>query len=393
LVTQHADAKHASQRMTPNPMVNHHMHDSAISLCYNAANIQRRERDRMKALVKHASGTGNVAVREVSLRPPDPDELLIKVKYCGICGTDLHIWADEFPNDPPVILGHEYCGTVVEVGDEVAENWSIGDRVVGELHTDACGHCALCKAGQPNICNKKRALGSRRDGAFCEYLTLPAWLAHRVPVGVSWEVAGLTEPFAITAHCLLERGRLTNERAVLITGAATIGLLSTIWCSRLGIERIIVAGTDLDAADRFPLAQRMGATQLVNVQRESLSERIADLTHGQGVDAWIECSGAASAITSGLDLVKKQGKIVLIGLVGSATISVPWNTLLWRELDLVGCMSSPPSSWHTALAAEAKEAGKLRQLVSDILPLEAWQEGFERLRQGQAVKILIDMED
>ena len=347
----------------------------------------------MRALVKYAAGHGHVAVREVSLRPPDPDELLIKVKYCGICGTDLHIWADEFPNDPPVIMGHEYCGTVVEVGYEAAENWSVGDRVVGELHTGACGRCALCKAGQPHICDQKLALGSRRNGAFCEYLTLPAWLAHALPPDVPWEVAGVTEPFAITTHCLLERGQLGSEHSVLITGAATMGLMSTIWCSRLGIERILVAGTDIDAASRFPLAENLGATHCINVQQQSLATTVAELTDGQGVDAWIECSGAAAAIAGGLEMVRKQGKLVLIGLVGSESISIPWNTLLYRELDLHGCFSSPRSSWQKALSVEAEEAGKLRQLVSDILPLEAWQEGFERLRQGQAIKILIDMED
>jgi len=347
----------------------------------------------MKALVKYAAGVGNVEIRDVPVRAPKEDELLIKIKYCGICGTDLHIYADEFPNAPPVIMGHEYCGTIVEVGRDVQDRWTVGDHIVGELHTGACGECPLCLAGKPHICNSKLALGSKYDGAFAEYLTLPAWLAHRMPEGVSWEVAGITEPFAITTHCLIERGNLSgNESSVLISGSATMGLLATVWASRLGIEQIIVSGTNLDKGMRFSLAEQMGATRVVNVQEENLATIISDLTDGQGVDAWIECSGSPAAITTGLDLIKKTGKIVMIGLVGPDTIPIPWNSLLYKELDLAACFSSPPSSWEKALAVERAEADKLRKLVTHILPLEEWEGGFEMLRKGEAVKILIDLE-
>lgn len=346
----------------------------------------------MKALVKYARGKGNVDIRDVPVREPEADELLIKVKYCGICGTDLHIYADEFPNSPPVIMGHEYCGTIVKVGDKVHDAWSPGERVVGELHTGACGKCELCLAGKPHICDNKLALGSKYNGAFADYLTLPAWLAHKLPEGIPWEVAGVTEPFAITAHCLVERGGLGAERSVLISGSATMGLMATIWASRLGAKEIIISGTNMDEEMRFPLAKEMGATRTVNVQKENLKEVVMGLTGGRGVDAWVECSGSAAAIAGGLDLVKKTGKVILIGLVGPETISVPWNTILYKELDLVGCFSSPPSSWQKALAAEKDEAAKLRKLVTKIIPLTAWAEGFEMMRRGEAVKILVDME-
>jgi len=347
----------------------------------------------MKALVKYAPGKGNVGIREMPVRQPDADELLIAIKYCGICGTDLHIYADEFPNTPPVIIGHEYAGTVAQVGEDLRDTWSVGDRVVGELHTGACGRCPLCLDGKPHICDHKLALGSKYNGAFAEYLTLPAWLAHKVPEGVPWEVAGVTEPFAISAHCLVERGNLASGvGSVLISGAATMGLMATIWASRLGVKEIIVSGTHLDQEQRFPLARELGATQVVNVQRESLQDVVMGLTAGRGVDAWVECSGSVAAITSGFDLVKKTGKVVLIGLIGPETLPLAWNKLLYKELDIAACFSSPPSSWQKALAAEAEEAGKLRKLVSKIIPLESWESGFEMMRKGEGVKILVDME-
>lgn len=346
----------------------------------------------MKALVKYATGEMNVEIRDIPLREPRDNELLIKVKYCGICGTDLHIYADEFPNKPPVVMGHEYCGTVAQVGSGVRDRWSVGDRVVGELHTEACGKCFLCLAGKPHICDHKLALGSKHDGAFAEYLTLPAWLAHRLPESIPWEVAAVTEPFAITTHCMVERGRLDGERSILISGAATMGLMATIWASRLGTRHIIVTGTHTDEAVRFPLAQTFGATRVVNVQKEDPTQVVLDLTGGWGVDSWIECSGATSALSTGLNLVKKTGKVVLIGLVGPEMVPVPWNLLLYKEIDLVGCFSSPPSSWEKALAAEEEEAAKLRRLVTHIIPLEDWEQGFAMMNTGEAVKIVVDME-
>ncbi|MFH1085541.1 MAG: alcohol dehydrogenase catalytic domain-containing protein [Chloroflexota bacterium] len=353
----------------------------------------------MRALVKYASGQGNVGIRDVPVRPPEADEILIKVKYCGICGTDLHIYADEFPNTPPIVMGHEYCGTIVQVGAAASARWGVGDRVVGELHTGACGQCFLCRAGKPHICDHKLALGSKYNGAFAEYLTLPAWLAHKMPLDVSWEVAGATEPFAITTHCLIERGQLDSlapampgRRTVLITGSATMGLLSTIWVSRLGIEQIIVSGTNMDRDLRFPLARAMGATRVVNVQEEDLKAIVLGATDGLGADAWVECSGSPRAIAQGFVLVRKTGKVVMIGLVGPETIPIAWNNLLYKELDLVGCFSSPPSSWDKALAVEHAEAAKLRQLVTAIMPLDEWERGFQMMRGGEAVKILVDME-
>jgi len=347
----------------------------------------------MKALVKTASGHGNVSVREVARPAPQADEILIRVKYCGICGTDLHIFADEFPNDPPVIMGHEYCGTIVQVGESVQDQWSVGDRVVGELHTGACGICDLCRAGKPHICDGKLALGSRTNGAFAEFLVLPAWLAHPVPDGVAWEIAGVTEPFAISTHCLVERGQLNGEGSILITGSATMGLMATIWASRLGFDPIIVAGTTMDEKVRFHLARAMGATHVVNVQKDNLTGVVAGLCGGKGVNVAVECSGSPAAIRSLPGLVKKTGKIVLIGLVGPPEIPVAWNEFLFKELDFVGCFSSPPSSWHKALAVEADEAHKLQQLVTHILPLEVWEQGFKMMQTGEAVKILVDMVD
>ena len=158
------------------------------------------------------------------------------------------------------------------------------------------------------------------------------------------------------------------------------------------MESVRRGETDIDEAVRFPLATALGATRVVNVQQADLGAAVAEGTGGQGVDVWIECSGSGAAIRDGLELVRKTGKVVLIGLVGPETIPVPWNTLLYKELDLVGCFSSPPSSWGKALAAEQDEAAKLRKLVTHVLPLQEWERGFAMMQTGEAVKILVQME-
>ena len=148
----------------------------------------------------------------------------------------------------------------------------------------------------------------------------------------------------------------------------------------------------MDESVRFPLARNMGATHVVNVQKENLANVIDVLSERKGVDAAVECSGSPAAIRSLPGLVKKTGKIVLIGLIGPPEIPVAWNEFLYKELDLVGCFSSPPSSWQKALRVEANEADKLHQLVTHILPIDAWEQGFKMMHTGEAVKILVDLE-
>jgi L-iditol 2-dehydrogenase len=149
----------------------------------------------------------------------------------------------------------------------------------------------------------------------------------------------------------------------------------------------------MDEPVRFSLAREMGATHVVNVMKDDLSSFVEKLSDGKGVDAAVECSGSPTAIKSLPGLVKKTGKIVLIGLVGPPEIPINWNQLLFKELDVIGCFSSPPSSWNKALEVELSEAEKLRKLVTHILPLDAWEEGFRKMQSGEAVKILIDLEE
>jgi len=160
----------------------------------------------MKALVKTARCPGNIEVREVPVPIlTEPDWVLIKIKAAGVCGTDLHIWHDQFPYWPPVTIGHEFSGEVVDIGKSVT-NVKICDRVVSEPHSMNCGLCEYCRQGMVQMCAHKRSPGWGIDGAFTDYLKMPAQLIHRIPEGVSYELAALAEPLAIAVHQVAEQG-------------------------------------------------------------------------------------------------------------------------------------------------------------------------------------------
>ena len=173
----------------------------------------------MKALVKTAKGMGNIEIRDVSIpKIPKDDWVLIKIKAAGVCGTDLHIWHDQFFYWPPVILGHEFSGEIVEMGSKVT-GFDTGDRVVVEPHSLACGKCEFCRQGKIQICSDKRSPGWGIDGAFTEYIVMPSLLLHKIPDGLSYELAAIAEPMAIAVHQVVERGRIECQDFVVVTGA------------------------------------------------------------------------------------------------------------------------------------------------------------------------------
>jgi L-iditol 2-dehydrogenase len=180
----------------------------------------------MRALVKTAKGPGNIEIRDIE-KPeiPEDDWVLIKVKAAGVCGTDLHIWHNQFPYRPPVVLGHEFSGMIVETGKEI-EGFKVGDRVVAEPHSMACGKCELCRQGKIQICSDKRSPGRGINGAFAEYIVVPSKLLHKIPEGLSYEMAALAEPMAIAVHQVAERGKINCQDFVAVTGAGPIGILA-----------------------------------------------------------------------------------------------------------------------------------------------------------------------
>ena len=287
----------------------------------------------MKAVVKYQRGPGHVALRDMPEPAPAPDQVLLEVACCGICGTDLHVYHDTFKNYPPVILGHEFAGTVAAVG-KAATDVRVGDRfaVLGASAV-TCGTCAYCHQGEFMLCASRRGMGHGVHGAFARYAVARPDQLFRVPEGVALEEAALVEPLAAAVHAVEDVGRCRLGDVALVSGPGPIGLL----CLKLLVAqcvKTVVAGL---SADRFRLDQAAayGAARTVAVDEEDLADVLAEETRGDGVDIAFECAGAEASVRSCLQAVRPLGRYVQVGHFGK-DLRVPWDLIAFRQLRIDG---------------------------------------------------------
>ncbi len=343
----------------------------------------------MRALVKTAEGPGNLELREVPVPQIGADEALIRVRACGICGSDLKIQDDQHPYTPPVVIGHEFAGEIAEIGAGVS-GWQVGDRVVSEQHIGACGHCRQCLTGNAFACSAKRAPGYFTDGAFTEFIKVPAWLLHRIPEKLSFVEAAFTEPSAVAAHGMLDRTGINPEDVVVILGCGPIGLVAAKMAQEEGASKVIVTGIDRDEIARLPKGREIGIDHVVNVMKEDLAGLVNNLTHGEGADVVIELSGALPAINQAFQLARRLGRVGIIGQPPADEIKIPYRQAMFRALTVSFSYSSKYTSWERALSLFERGAINPSQFITHVLPLEAWEQGFELSRSGQAVKVVLE---
>lgn len=343
----------------------------------------------MRALVKTVKGPGNLELREVPVPQIGADEALIRVRACGICGSDLKIQDDQHPYTPPVVIGHEFAGEISEIGAGVS-GWQVGDRVVSEQHIGACGHCRQCLTGNAFACSAKRAPGYFTDGAFTEFIKVPAWLLHRIPEKLSFVEAAFTEPSAVAAHGMLDRTGINPEDVVVILGCGPIGLVAAKMAQEEGASKVIVTGIDRDEIARLPKGREIGIDHVVNVMKEDLAGLVNNLTHGEGADVVIELSGALPAINQAFQLARRLGRVGIIGQPPADEIKIPYRQAMFRALTVSFSYSSKYTSWERALSLFERGAINPSQFITHVLPLEAWEQGFELSRSGQAVKVVLE---
>ena len=343
----------------------------------------------MKALVKTAKSVGNIELQD---RPVPqiarPDEVLIEVKAAGICGTDIHILHDNFPYWPPVILGHEFAGEVKEVGPEVT-TVKVGDRVIGEPHTKACGKCYLCRTGNRQICPTKRSPGWGIDGAFAKFLVMPDVLLHKIPDGLSYDEAALVEPSANVVQDVLLRSKIEAGDVAVVLGPGPIGLVAA-QCARIGgAKAVVVVGTNVDEALRMPTARALGFEHVVNVQQDDVAKRVQELSNGRGADVVIECSGAEPAINQAVSLLRKQGRICVIGMTGKKSINFTWDAAIFKDCRIDFHISTGYECWDRTLALVAGGQLNVRPLITHREPLENWKQVFDDVEHQRGLKALL----
>lgn len=315
------------------------------------------------------------------------NQVKIKVAYTGICGTDIHTFTGQYKNSQtPVVLGHEFSGIVVEVGEDVTKI-KVGDKVTSETTFVTCGECDYCLEKDYNLCAHRKGIGTQINGSFAEYVISREESVHVLPGAVDLKAAALTEPLACCVHAALEKTVVKKEDKVLIFGPGPIGLLQAQVVKAQGAF-VILAGITKDQK-RLELAKSLGIDVTVDIQKESLEEIVLTYTKGYGVDKLFECSGAVQALNQGLPLVKKKGTFVQVGIFSEKLNLLDQESIIQREITYIGTRSQKPSSWHIALKLLEEKKINTDKMITKIVPLDYWRQGFEAVLSGNEIKVLI----
>ncbi|MFC4700689.1 L-threonine 3-dehydrogenase [Glaciecola siphonariae] len=314
------------------------------------------------------------------------NDLLIKIRKTAICGTDMHIYNwDEWSQNTipvPMIVGHEYVGEVVDIGSEVV-GFKKGDRVSGEGHI-TCGHCRNCRAGRRHLCRNTTGVGVNRQGAFAEYLVIPAFNAFKIPANISDDMAAIFDPFGNAVHTALSFDLVGED--VLVTGAGPIGIMAAAVARHVGARHVVI--TDVNEY-RLELARKMGVSRAINVQTTSLKEVMSDLGMTEGFDIGLEMSGVPSAFRDMLDKMNHGGKIAMLG-IPPQDVSIDWNKVIFKGLTIKGIYGREMFETWYKMVSLLQSGLDLRPIITHQMPVDDFQSGFEIMGSGQSGKVILD---
>lgn len=314
------------------------------------------------------------------------NDLLIKIRKTAICGTDVHIynWDDWSQKNIPVpmIVGHEYVGEVVDIGQEV-RGFNIGDRVSGEGHI-TCGHCRNCRGGHPHLCRNTIGVGVNREGAFAEYLVIPAFNAFKIPDDISDDLAAIFDPFGNAVHTALSFDLVGED--VLISGAGPIGIMAAAVCRHVGARHVVI--TDINDY-RLELADKLGATRTVNVNKEQLEDVMLELGMTEGFDVGLEMSGVSSAFHVMLDTMNHGGKIAMLG-IPSEGMAIDWNQVIFKGLMLKGIYGREMFETWYKMASLIQSGLNISPIITHHYKVDDFQQGFDVMRLGRSGKVILN---
>lgn len=344
----------------------------------------------MDALIKFGRGDKQVELRHAA-QPPDPmpHQVIVEVGAAGVCGSDLHMWRENHSWEIklPLVLGHEFCGTVAEVGADVA-NFKVGDRVAVETAAEICGGCIFCYSGNYNQCPQRLGYGALHDGAFTKYVTARQQILHLIPDNVPDEYAALTEPICVAYNALVEKTAAVRPGdTVVIQGPGPIGMMALLVAKLRGASEIIMLGTALDE-QRLPIARQLGATAALNIDEEDPLAFLRELGDGYGADLVVDCTGVSIALKSALDMVRPNGIITKIGW-GPRPLGFSLDPLVQKAVTLQGTFSHLYSTWERALGLLSSGQIDLSPIVGGVYPLDEWEVAFEEMEAGNNVKSVL----
>src|SRR6516164_5797882 len=340
----------------------------------------------MKALRKTQAAKG-LTLETVPVPELRHGEVLVRVKAASICGTDLHIYGwDRWSQGrikPPVTLGHEFCGMVEQVGPDVTSVHA-GDFVSAEMHVN-CGHCHQCRLGEAHICPNVRVIGIDQDGAFAEFVKIPATNIWKLDAAISERYAAILDPLGNAVHTVLA-GEIAGQTA-LVTGCGPIGLMSIAVAKACGSSTVFATETN---AHRREMAKQVGADVVINPAAEDAVKKILDATGGTGVDVLLEMSGVPSAIQQGFKALRAGGRASLLGI---PTENVPLdlvNDVIFKGATVQGIYGRRMyQTWVQMTALLKAGRVKLEPLFGERVPLEKFEDAFAKLQTGMPGKILL----
>ncbi len=338
----------------------------------------------MKALAKLKAEEG-IWMTDVPVPEVGHNDLLIKIRKTAICGTDVHIynWDDWSQKTIPVpmVVGHEYVGEVVGIGQEV-RGFNIGDRVSGEGHI-TCGHCRNCRAGRTHLCRNTVGVGVNRPGCFAEYLVLPAFNAFKIPDNISDDLAAIFDPFGNAVHTALSFSLVGED--VLVSGAGPIGIMAAAVAKHVGARHVVI--TDMNE-HRLALARDMGVTRAVNVSQQSLTDVMAELGMTEGFDVGLEMSGAPAAFRTMLATMNHGGRIAMLG-IPPGEMAIDWNNVIFKGLFIKGIYGREMFETWYKMAALIQSGLDLSPIITHRFSVDEFQKGFDAMRSGQSGKVIL----
>ena len=337
----------------------------------------------MKALAKLERAAG-LTLTDVRKPEVGHNDVMIRITRTAICGTDIHIWKwDDWAQKTipvPMHVGHEYVGEIVEMGQEV-RGFAIGDRVSGEGHI-TCGFCRNCRAGRRHLCRNTVGVGVNREGAFAEYLVIPAFNAFKIPPEISDDLAAIFDPFGNATHTALSFNLVGED--VLITGAGPIGIMAVAIAKHVGARNVVI--TDVNDY-RLELARKMGATRAVNVSRESLRDVMHDLHMTEGFDVGLEMSGVPSAFTSMLEAMNHGGKVALLGILPNGA-GIDWDKVIFKGLTLHGIYGRRMYETWYKMTQMVLTGFPLQKVLTHQIHIDDFQKGFDLMDSGNCGKVV-----
>jgi len=343
---------------------------------------------KMPAVVQFALEKGAVELREMPVPEIGADDVLMRVRGVGVCGSDVHQYhaTQSWAVHVPVILGHEFCGEIAALGKGVT-GFQEGDRVASETAAEIDLASPLTRQGLYNLDPGRRGFGYEIHGAMAEYVKVPARLLHGIPKNVPFEVAALTEPCCVAFQATVVNARVKPGDVVVVIGPGPIGLLCASMARLCGAGHVILAGISRDKS-RMDTGLRAGATHAVDTQQQELKAVLAELGDGLGADVVIDSTGASASLKNALEWVRPAGHITKVGW-GPEPMAFSMDALVKKAVTLQGSFSHTWPAWERVLAMLGSGQLDPRPYLSKVSALDGWKDCFDGMHEARYIKAVL----